>query len=229
MTVINRRFRVVAMGAAAALLIAVAACSSAKTTPTLAPTASPSPSASETATDTPTPTPTSTDTPFVAPTDTPVSSPTAVVTIAPTPTPTPTPSGPAGGCSGLDTNKAWWAAESPHFKFTVYCGVMPGGWYFSTASDDYKIGKIYAKYKGPAGAFLTINEGAFCTSACSTGTSIGSAKFGDLTGGLYSLPTGGYAIYVDPGTAHGYSAVGTGMTQATFTNLAAALMQVPKS
>jgi hypothetical protein len=213
------------MGAAAALLIA--ACSSVKPSPTVAPaTPSPSPSVTETATDTPTPI--STNTPFVAPTDTPVSSPTAVVTIAPTPTPTPTPSGPAGGCSGNDENKAWWAAESPHFKFTVYCGVMPGGWYFSAANDNWKIGKLDATYKGPAGGLFTINEGAFCTSACSPGTSIGSAKFGDVTGGLYSLPTGGYAVYVAPGTAQGYKAVGTGMTQATFTNLAAALMQVPK-
>lgn len=233
MTVNNRNFRVVATGAAAALLIAVAACSSAKPAVTFVHvTASPSPSALSTE-PSETDTPASTDTPFVVPTDTPA--PTEVASLTPTPTPTPTPSptpsGPAGGCTGSDDNKAWWTGEAPHLPFTVYCGHMPSGWYFSTASDNWKSGgKLDASYKGPAGATLSIDEGAFCTSNCSTGTSIGTAKFGDLSGGLYSLGTGaGYAIYVNPGTARGYSAVGKSMSQATFTNLAAALIQVPKS
>jgi len=79
-----------------------------------------------------------------------------------------------------------------------------------------------------------IEEGAFCTtggSACSPhDTSLGAAKFGDLDGGLYTLGPGlGYAIYVSAGTTHGYTATGTGMSQATFTNLAKALLTVPKS
>ena len=59
---------------------------------------------------------------------------------------------------------------------------------------------------------------------------IGTAKFGDLSGTLDSLGTGlGYAIYVGAGTTRGYTAVGTGMTQSTFTSLAAALNKVPKA
>lgn len=234
----NRRFRVVAMGAAAALLISVAACATAQPTPTFVHvTVSPSRAASATATDRLA----GTGTPFVAPTHTPASSPTAVVSVAPTPTPTPTltpsptPSGSAGGCSGSDKNKAWWTAESPHFTWAVYCGVVPGGWYMTAGNDNYMSGgKLDASYKDPAGGLFTINEGAFCTTsvaACSphTGASLGAASFGDLSGQLYALSGGGFAIYVGPGTVHGYTAVGESMSQATFVALAAALMKVPKA
>jgi hypothetical protein len=134
----------------------------------------------------------------------------------------------------LDVNRTWWAAEAKRLTFDVYCGVVPSGWYFQTASDTYNNGgTMIASYKGPSSAIFTIKEGAFCTTsvaACSPhDTSLGSAKFGDLDGSLYTLTGGGYAIYIGAGTAHGYTATGTIMSQATFVNLAKALIQVPKS
>lgn len=231
MPVTSRRMRAPAIFAMAmGITLTLAACSAAGPTPIVVHTTpTPSPTASPTATPTPTPT--------AAPTATPaVDSPTPTTPAAPTATPTAGPTGPAGGCSGSQANKDWWAAESKKLTaFTVYCGVMPGGWYFSTATDTYnKGGTMIASYKGPSGAVFTIKEGAFCTtggSACSPhDTSLGSAKFGDLTGGLYTLGPGlGYAIYVSAGTAKGYTATGTGTSQATFVNLAAALLTVPKS
>ena len=222
------------MGAAAALLISVAACATAQPTPT-PPHTTASPSQTASAIAIATDTPAGTGTPFVAPTDTPASSPTAVASVAPTLTPSPTPSGPAGGCSGSDDNKAWWAAESPHLTWAVYCGVMPGGWYMTGGNDNWKSGgKLDASYKGPAGGLFTINEGAFCTTsvaACSphAGASLGTASFGDQSGHLYALSGGGFAIYVSPGTVHGYTAVGKSMSQATFVALAAALVKVPRA
>jgi len=221
--------------AAAALLLAVTACSSAAPTPIVIYT-TPTPAASGTPTPAGTQTPAAT--PTAVPTDTPGASatPTAVPTpsTSPTPGPTITP-GPAAGCSGKATNQPFWVDTANHVPFTVYCGVVPSPWYFNAASSTYGAsGTVTATYKTSGGAVFTIQEGAFCTiggSACSPhDTVIGSAHFGDLTGTLDSLGPGlGFAIYVSAGTTHGYTATGTGVTQATFVNLAAALIKVPKS
>jgi hypothetical protein len=118
--------------------------------------------------------------------------------------------------------------------FTVYCGVVPGGWYF-TAQDAYgPNGWVKATYSGPNGAKIEIQEGAFCTSgssACSAHDAVlGSANFGDLGGTLDSLGSGmGFAIYVSAGTAHGYTATGTSVSQETFVGIVGALIKVPKS
>jgi hypothetical protein len=220
--------RLVAIGAAAGLVLTVAACTAAKPTTIYLP-----------ATPSPTPTPTATIevvTPSPSPTGTPTAaSATPTGSVAPTPTPTPTPAGAAAGCSGSDANKAWWAAESKKLTFEVYCGVVSGSWYFNQADDTYGGGgTMIASYKGPSSALFTIKEGAFCTSgasACSPhDTYVGPAKFGDLDGALYTLGPGlGYAIYIGAGTTHGYTATGTNMSQATFVNLAKALIKVPKS
>jgi len=217
--------------AAAALLLAVTACSSAAPTPIVIYT-----TATPTASGTPTPlvTPTPTATPTSAPTNTP--GPSATPTVAPSPTPgasiTP---GPAAGCSGKATNQPFWVDTANHVPFTVYCGVVPSPWYFSAASSTYgNSGTVTATYKTSGGAVFMIQEGAFCTiggSACSShDTVIGPGHFGDLIGSLDSLGPGmGFAIYVNAGTTHGYTATGTGVSQATFVNLAAALIKVPKS
>jgi hypothetical protein len=79
-----------------------------------------------------------------------------------------------------------------------------------------------------------IQEGAFCTagaSACSPhDTALGSANFGNLSGGLYSLgPSAGFAIYVNPGTTSGYTATGTNVAQSTFVSIVAGLILIPKA
>jgi hypothetical protein len=118
--------------------------------------------------------------------------------------------------------------------FTVYCGVVPGGWYF-TAQDAYgPSGWVKANYSGPNGAKIEIQEGAFCTSgssACSAHDAVlGAANFGDLGGTLDSLGPGmGFAIYVSAGTTRGYTATGTSVSQATFVGIVGALIKVPKS
>jgi hypothetical protein len=224
------------MVTAACLLLAVSACSAGKPTPiqvhvTLPPliTAQVTPTApGATPTDTPTPTPTA-----AATASGPTASPTAIGSVAPTPIPIATPTGLAGGCSGSDANKTWWAAESKKLSFAVYCAVVSGGWYFASATDTYNNGgTMTASYKGPGGAVFTIQQGAFCTTsaaACSPHTAVlGSANFGDKSGTLDATSTG-RAIYVGPGTAQAYTATGANISQSAFVNLAAALMKVPKS
>ena len=222
----TRRMRVPAlMTVAAGLALALAACSAASPTPIIihvTPSPSPTTSATPIAISVATPTPTA------QPTDTPAA-PTPTVPAAPTDVPTAAPTGPAGGCSGSQANKDWWAAESKHLVFTVYCGSMPSGWYFETANDNYNNGgMMYAEYKGPSGATFSVFEGKFDPTI--HGPSLGSANFGDLGGTLYSAAPAAFALLVNPGTTHAYQAVASGsITQATFVNLAARMVQVPKS
>jgi hypothetical protein len=106
---------------------------------------------------------------------------------------------------------------------------MPSGWYFETANDNYnKGGWMYASYNGPSGATFSVFEGNFTPTI--HGPSLGAANFGDLGGTLYSAAPAAFALLVNPGTTHAYQAVGSGsITQATFVNLAARMVQVPKS
>jgi hypothetical protein len=213
------------MTVAAGLALALAACSAASPTPIIihvTPSPSPTTSATPIAISVATPTPTA------QPTDT-LAAPTPTVPAAPTDVPTAAPTGPAGGCSGSQANKDWWAAESKHLVFTVYCGSMPSGWYFETANDNYNNGgMMYAEYKGPSGATFSVFEGKFDPTI--HGPSLGSANFGDLGGTLYSAAPAAFALLVNPGTTHAYQAVASGsITQATFVNLAARMVQVPKS
>ena len=235
---ISRRLRVPAVIAVAmGLVIAMTGCSAANPTPIyvqLTPTPAPI------GTPTPVPTPSPTPSPTAAPTDTPAgaspgASETPAVTEAPAATPTSaaSPTGAAGGCSGKVSNQSFWVETANKVPFTVYCAVVPSPWYFAAASSTYGAsGTVTASYQTTGGAKIEIKEGAFCTSsasACSAhNTVLGSANFGDLTGSLDGVGTG-FAIYVSPGTAHGYTATGTGVSQSAFVNIVAALIKVPKS
>jgi hypothetical protein len=121
-------------------------------------------------------------------------------------------------------------------KFTVYCGHLPSGWKLGPtnyADTLDKGGTLTGYFVGPSGAKITVKEGAFCTigsSACSPHDSyLGPANFGPLAGGLYSMGPGlGYAIYVNAGTTHGYTATGTSVSETAFVNVVAAMREVPK-
>jgi hypothetical protein len=224
----NRR-RVSAVSAAALLIFAIAGCTGAGPTDIIiyeTPTA-----VVDTPTPEPTPEPTPTPTPTPKPTPTPVPSPTA--TPVPTPTPTPGPLGPAGTCTGTAGNKDFFVQAAKDLTFTVYCPVLPSGWYLGSATYEQPSGGfLKATYKGPNGATFSFSEGAYCTTgaaACAPKDSaLGTAKFGDMSGSLDAL-SGGFVVYVAPGTAKAYSATGKGMTQAQFTAWSAAMTRVPKS
>lgn len=59
---------------------------------------------------------------------------------------------------------------------------------------------------------------------------LGPIPFGALTGELdLANATPSYVVYVNPGTTHGYTMLGTGMTQTAFISFAAAMRKVPKT
>jgi hypothetical protein len=155
-------------------------------------------------------------------------------TPAPTgePSGSPTPGAGASACSGTVDNRTFFGHIAGQVAWNVYCAVLPPRWFVETGQFSLRDGgRMEISYKGPGGARLTLQEGSYCTeglSACSPkDQSLGQAAFGDRSGGLVSLgPNSGFAVYVDPGQAPSWTATGTGMDQATFIALVAALYRV---
>ena len=158
---------------------------------------------------------------------------------APVPGPTAPPKAaavPSTSCTGQSWDKTFWGNAAAVMKFDVYCNVLPSGWHIETNGGVYNGahgGTVDVKWAGPSGKKLEIKEGAFCKTdadTCSPHVSvIGTAIFGDLLGSLDSVSGGGFAIYVSPGTGKGYTLTGSGMSQAAFVSIAAAVVKVAKS
>jgi hypothetical protein len=165
--------------------------------------------------------------------------PSATVALSPTPSPSPTapphaPAVPATACTGSADNQAFWASASADMSWDVYCPVLPSGWFVSKGSFEAAAGgTVSMSMNGPSGARLSIQEGAFCTTdagACSPHSGVvGTANFGDLPGTLNTLSGGELALYVNPGSKTGYTLTGSGVSQAGFVSIAAAMVKVAKS
>jgi hypothetical protein len=155
----------------------------------------------------------------------------AVPTTSPDATEAPS-SGPVGAamdCTGTAENRTFYESVSVAVAWTVYCPVLPSGWYVDQGS--YRLadgGRLVISYRGPGGAHITLSEGAWCTdgSGCAPGGSdAGSAAFGDLAGAL--LADGGrYVIAVDPGATISWQLVSDGLDEATVRAFGAALIAV---
>jgi hypothetical protein len=118
--------------------------------------------------------------------------------------------------------------------FTVYCGILPGGWFFNgsvyTQPNHGHLGAKYS-YNTGSGPSIQLDEGGDASkfTSVTTGSLLGSAYFGDLTGTLYAVASGGFVLQVAPGTTHAYQAIGTGVSRTTFVNVVGALMKVAKA
>jgi hypothetical protein len=136
----------------------------------------------------------------------------------------------AAACSGTDKNREFFQTAAAAVKWTVYCAVLPAGWFVDSGSyRGTSGGWVQIAYKGPGGARLELHEGAFCTTmdgCVPPGTDAGTAPFGNLTGTFVTLAGGGWAVVVDRAKPISWLAVGTGMDQATFRGLAGALSVV---
>ena len=119
-------------------------------------------------------------------------------------------------------------------SFDVYCGRLPAPWYMTPGKSTLPLGgTVTIDYLGPGGAMIEAKEGAFCTtsaSLCSPNVGVlETASFAGGTGNLDSVSGGGFAIYVDPGSTHGYTITGTNVAQSKFVGIAAAFVKVPKT
>jgi hypothetical protein len=132
--------------------------------------------------------------------------------------------GSAAACSGTDNNRTFFEDAAAAVSWTVYCAVLPAGWFVD--SGQYRGsggGKVEISYKGPGGARLELHEGAFCAAAdgcVPAGTDAGNASFDGSTGALVTLDGGGWAVVVDRGKSVSWLAVGTGLSQAAFQKIA---------
>jgi hypothetical protein len=157
---------------------------------------------------------------------------------APTPTaseaaPSETPAetvgtGAAAACAGNAENRDFYVATAQAVDWAVYCPVLGSGWFVEKGQ--YRLaggGWMEIAYKGPGGAHLALREGAACTAAdCRpSGDDLGEAAYGDMTGTLLQL-SDGYAVVVEPGATPSWSIEGTGLEQAAFETIAAALVRV---
>ena len=160
-------------------------------------------------------------------------SPTSSADVVPTPSPT-GPDAAAAACSGSSQTKDFFTAIAEAVDWPVYCAVLPAGWSVDRGSGNtYALangGRMVIGYHTLAGLHLELREGHWCTdsaSACSPhDQDLGSVDLGDLQGELMTLASGGYVAYVEPGQVPSWTITGTGMDEAAFRNLLAALALV---
>jgi len=209
-----------------AVSLALAGCTAAAPTPQIVyvtPVPTPSPIIIY-VTPPPTPTPALTPSPSASPTPSPTMS----------PTPTPAPTSAAAACTGTADNKAFFAKAAGAMSWTVYCAVLPSGWYITKGSyDNAPNGVLEVEYQHGASQ-IYLAEGNLCglkgSNWCnwqSWAVHQGPAAFDHLAAELY-LDAG--ALHIDTGykTAHEYSVFGFGLSQSQFLAYAAAMQAVPR-
>jgi hypothetical protein len=112
--------------------------------------------------------------------------------------------------------------------FDVYCAALPKGWFVDTGS--LRSGELNIGYETTAGLRFELRQGNYCTgSSAECGpldSVIGSAMFGDREGQLGRLGAD-LVLYVNPGSNPSWQATESGLDEATFRTLAAALIRVP--
>jgi len=161
------------------------------------------------------------------PSTTPVPTPTATPAATPTEAASASPSAgdPVDACTGNDGNRTFYGEAAANLDWPVYCPALPARWFVTTGSySGIGVGRLEISYKGPSGATLSLQQGAFCSDAdgcVGTGTDSGDAAFGDQTGTLIVLDDGGYALVVARGASPGWLAIGKGLDEATFLAFAA--------
>ena len=192
---------------------------------------SPATSDEPVASDEPTAEPDASEEPDVSeePTEGPTEEPTQAPSTEPSADVTPRP-GAAAACTGNAENKDFYVSVATAVDWTVYCPVLPSGWF--VASGQYRLaggGRMEIGYKGPSGSHLTLRQGSFCSDAhgcVPNGSEAGDAAFGDLDGTLIAGDDGSWAVVVDAGKKPSWLIEGTGMSQSAFRTIAAKLAAV---
>jgi hypothetical protein len=211
-----------------AVALAAVALSSAACIGGQASTAAPNAVASVAASTPPQPSPSASTSPSAAPTAAATPAPTA--TEFATESPSAAPANAVDGCTGTEDNLGFYADAAASLDWPVYCPALPARWSVTTGNySSQGMGRLSITYRGPGGATLSLQQGAFCDDAdgcVPAGTQSGDATFGDQTGTLIALDGGGYAIIVERGSQPSWLAVGQGLDEATFRDFAAAFIRL---
>lgn len=173
--------------------------------------------------------------PTAAPSDAPSDEPPEEPSEEPTEDPStePSPSSQGGGaaaCTGNEGNRDFFESIADAVDWPVYCAVLPARWFVD--SGEYSLrrgGRLDIAYRGPGGARLHLQEGAFCgdaTGCLPPGEDAGSAAFGDMDGTLVRVDDGSFAIVVGDGQPLAWVARISGTDEATARELGAALALV---
>jgi hypothetical protein len=155
----------------------------------------------------------------------------------PVPEPSPAPSDPtdasaapstdigaAAACAGTDDNREFFASIAAVVAWTVYCPVLPSGWFVD--SGQYRLaggGWLEIAYRGPDGARLVLLEGTACAdvSCLPGGEDLGEASFGGREGRLVGLDGADLAIVAGPAEGATWVARGSGLERDAFAAIAA--------
>jgi hypothetical protein len=166
-----------------------------------------------------------------SPATTPAVTPAATAPEVPEPTPEePDVPGPASACTGTDANRDFYESVASAVDWTVYCPVLPSGWFVD--SGEYRLasgGEMRIAYRGPGGARLELNEGTFCMDAdgcVPSGREAGQTAFGDRTATLVATETGGWAGIVDRAAEISFLATASGVDEDSFRALLSDLIAV---
>ena len=138
--------------------------------------------------------------------------------------------GSAVACTGSDENRDFYASMAAAVDWTVYCPVLPDGWFVD--GGQYRLaggGWLEISYDGPGVARVVLRQGAFCldgTGCLPPGREVGEAPFGDRTGALVAGDDGSWSIVVDGGAARSWLLTVTGMDESDARKIAADLITV---
>ena len=136
----------------------------------------------------------------------------------------------ASDCTGTAENRTFYGSVAAAVSWTVYCPVLPSGWFVEQGS--YRLaggGRLVITYRGPAGAHFTLREGNWCTdgTGCApSGADGGTTAFGDHEGSLVTGSDGSVAIVVDAGAPVSWELAGDGLDEGTVRMFGAALIAV---
>jgi hypothetical protein len=140
--------------------------------------------------------------------------------------------GSAGSCSGSDENRDFFASMAAAVEWTVYCPVLPDGWF--VRDGHYRLangGWMEIVYDGPDDALFTLRQGALGDAAGGCfppGPQVADAAFGDQTGVIVDVSTGGWAVVVDRGEPICWVILANGLDEANTRTIAADLQAVTR-
>lgn len=136
----------------------------------------------------------------------------------------------ASSCSGSDENRDFFASMAAAVEWTVYCPVLPDGWFVDDGH--YRLangGWMEISYDGPGEARFVLRQGAFCETGdgcVPAGIETGDAPFGDRTGRFVAGADGSWAIVVDRGAVPSWLLVVQGLDESGARTIAADLQAV---